>query len=497
MPPLLVPSAHLGRRLGLLTAVGLAWLAATLVAGQRGQVRSQVSNGLDQVRELATKITSPFTVATVGDIIEMRPIADFEDPAFQAAIRIVKAADVGAANVENSIAELSAYAGRSRGSVGTKEVAGDIKAMGFKMVNRANNWFVTEAMRQTNSLFEAAGVVHVGSGRDLQEARAARYLETSKGRIGMVGMVSTGYNPGLEKAASYASGTDPGTPGTNPIRVTRYTVVTPAQFAALRNVRDALYQQRDTLSNAVPAIALDEPADRLQLADGRFKLGTTAGAYSYAMNPSDVDETMRSIRNGKIYADFMIATIHCHDGPSSMQRVHFAEYPADHLVELAHRSIDNGADIFFAHGEHVVGGVEIYKGRPIFYGLSNFIYQLPLVGSAEGQSPAETAAGGRTNAEDNSQRWAFVTEPDNMEGLLATSRFEGGRLAEVRVYPVDLRGDAPVSRKAIPYLAEGAFAKRVLERVQERSKPFGTRILIEGSVGVIRVPPLVTNSGVR
>jgi len=41
---------------------------------------------------------------------------------------------------------------------------------------------------------------------------------------------------------------------------------------------------------------------------------------------------------------------------------------------LAHIMIDNGADIIIGHHPHVVQGIEIYNGKPIFYSLGNFIF---------------------------------------------------------------------------------------------------------------------------
>jgi hypothetical protein len=35
-------------------------------------------------------------------------------------------------------------------------------------------------------------------------------------------------------------------------------------------------------------------------------------------------------------------------------------------------------DMYVAHGDPSLHGVEIYKGRPIFYSLGNFIFQSPL-----------------------------------------------------------------------------------------------------------------------
>ena len=275
---------------GLLIIAGLMYMGGARVMGAwtqgiGGQGSQVPAPGKGQERELANKITAPFTVATVGDIIEMRPISQFADPDFQSALQIVRDADVSAANLESSIADLSQFVSSRKGSVGTKEVAMDIRSMGFKMINRANNWFFVEGMPSTNSYLDAAGIVQVGSGKDLEDARAARFLETPKGRVGMVGMVSVGFNPTADKAATYPQGNAPGNPGVDPVNVTRYTVVTPEELEALRKVRNAVYQHRTEVTNPIGPIPTNEPTDRLQLFGEWFKAGTTPGDYSYTMNP--------------------------------------------------------------------------------------------------------------------------------------------------------------------------------------------------------------------
>lgn len=51
-----------------------------------------------------------------------------------------------------------------------------------------------------------------------------------------------------------------------------------------------------------------------------------------------------------------------------------AEHPAPWQVDLAHFTIDQGADLVVGHHPHVLQGAEIYKGRPIAYSLGNFIF---------------------------------------------------------------------------------------------------------------------------
>jgi hypothetical protein len=46
----------------------------------------------------------------------------------------------------------------------------------------------------------------------------------------------------------------------------------------------------------------------------------------------------------------------------------------------------------------------------------------------------------------------------------------------------------PGSQLGIPKKPTPAIAKRILDEVIEYSKPFGTKILVEDGVGVIRIP---------
>ena len=58
-----------------------------------------------------------------------------------------------------------------------------MRAMGIRIVNRANNHTGDngdEGMFETNALLDQVGIVHAGTGRNLEEARDAAYLMTPK-----------------------------------------------------------------------------------------------------------------------------------------------------------------------------------------------------------------------------------------------------------------------------------------------------------------------------
>lgn len=50
---------------------------------------------------------------------------------------------------------------------------------------------------------------------------------------------------------------------------------------------------------------------------------------------------------------------------------------------LAHLLIENGADAVIGHHPHVIQNMEVYKGKPIFYSLGNFIFD--QIGEKENQ----------------------------------------------------------------------------------------------------------------
>jgi poly-gamma-glutamate synthesis protein (capsule biosynthesis protein) len=208
------------------------------------------------------------------------------------------------------------------------------------------------------------------------------------------------------------------------------------------------------------------------------------------MNADDVREILRSVRNGKQYADFMIATIHTHDLDSSLVKAHHGEDPPDFVKELAHQAIDNGADAWVGHGMHVLRGIEIYKGKPIFYGLAEFFRQMDWTiypGRPENDM---------TEAEMASRNWGpLIGTAINYDAVLTQSRFDKGRLQEIRLYPIVGGYDGPVSKRGVPKIAAGADARRILEKLQALSKPFGTTIAIDGSVGVIRLTTTTTSAG--
>jgi poly-gamma-glutamate synthesis protein (capsule biosynthesis protein) len=473
----------MSRAICLALLLGLSGLAV----GQAAQAQFPARN---PAAEIATKITAPFTVATVGDIIMPLPLIR-SDPRFIDLIHRIRGADVGFANMESSLVDLKTFEGPVTGTIAPIETGVAIKAMGINLMNRANNHTLDggiAGMVSTDDALDRLGIVHAGTGRNLQDARAPKFLETPKGRVGLIGMFSIedvgNFGPTYTKTeATVLNGTLGGAAGIDPLHLTTFHVVSAEQLMQLKAIA-ASYGLRDRASATGPA-----GQDRFRFFDEWYEAGADPGALHYDMDAGDVKDILASIRNGKIAADFVIATIHAHQTPrycgncaaggaGSGMKEAADHYPPEFLVKLAHESIAAGADMFVTHGVHALAGVEIYRGRPIFYGLSNFVFQFAL------------QAGTSYDVLANFGRMSALQDPATQEALLATSRYENGRLVEVRLYPVDLGGTRrPLSSMGVPETPAPEIARRILAAVQEYSKPFGTRIDIDGGVGVIRVAP--------
>lgn len=478
------------RRSVVFSLVGLAGtiVTAPIVIGQM-----QAPPARDPAKELALKIKAPFTLASAGDLLQFAPISHFTDPGFQNTIKIVRDADAAVANMEANIVDMIHFEGPLGNVTAPREVAADVKALGFDLVNRANNHTFdsgVEGMFATQNLLEEAGLVHAGTGKNLEAAREARYFQSSKGRVGVVGMYST--SGGNTRAASYRLGNTGGEAGLNPLRVSSSLTVTAEQMAALRQVRDAIYTQRSQVSFPVPQVSANEPKDRLQLFGTSYRVGPNPGTLTYTINQEDLRDILRSVRNGKFQSEFMIVTIHAHEAASAVEMGLFSDRPPDFLIELAHKAIDNGADAFVGHGPHVLRGVEIYKGKPIFYGQGEFVRQIHrgvanlnrysavnLDPYTTEKTAAELVFESRTNQP--------LMQPENFEGLLAESKYDGGRLVEVRLHPTLAGYGQTMSEMGVPRTPTADEARKLLEKLQTLSKPFGTTIAIEGNTGVIRV----------
>ena len=83
-------------------------------------------------------------------------------------------------------------------------------------------------------------------------------------------------------------------------------------------------------------------------------------------NGYDIANLQSAVRAASALADFVVVTIH--------MGVEKATQPRASDIARAHALVDAGADVVFGHHTHVLQPLQIYKDRPIFFGLGNFVW---------------------------------------------------------------------------------------------------------------------------
>jgi poly-gamma-glutamate synthesis protein (capsule biosynthesis protein) len=269
-------------------------------------------------------------------------------------------------------------------------------------------------------------------------------------------------------------GPTPGRPGVSAIRLRQIDVMTAEEMALLRRLRTG------------------SDGSALKLFGRAFEEGPTRG-YRHEMDAHDLADFLASVRQGKQSSDLLIAMVHAHE----TGRGGYPEPPSAFLKDLACAAIDAGADVVSVSGIHHVGPVDLYRGRPVFYGLGNFIWSdvqeyLPaelfdlnrdLLAKALEHPERATAAD--LNAVINAD---YFAHQEVFETVLPIIRFDGSELLDVTLHPVDLGYGDRLTSSGIPRLAGPDQAARILHRIREASASYGceNEMEIESGVGKLR-----------
>lgn len=204
------------------------------------------------------------------------------------------------------------------------------------------------------------------------------------------------------------------------------------------------------------------------------------------MYQPDVQRNLQSIREARRMADWVIFSIHSHEGGRSKDE------PSEHIQKLAHMAIDAGADVVVGQGPHRDRGIEIYNGKPIVYSLGNFIAQNDLVERLPHDAMARFGLGHENCAADfyearSASRRAGTTIGPGWWSAIPIMFFKGKVLREIKLYPFELGFGLSRAQSGRPLLAKGEVARKALENFQNLSQPFDTVIEIKEEMGVIQV----------
>ncbi|MEZ4569549.1 MAG: CapA family protein [Thermomicrobiales bacterium] len=432
------------------------------------------------------------SIALTGDSAIMRGgIAGSAEQPIRRLVERLRQADVAFTNLEVLANDFQGYPAQETGGdhmAGHAWVLDELIEMGFDLFATATNHtldYSIEGLLAMMAALEERGVKYAGVGRNLGEARMPAYFDSPRGSVALISCCST-FKRGQQAGAQRPD--MQGRPGINPLRFTTTYRVKPDQLAAIQQIAEDLgfekrRQEGIELGFSFPP---DDP-ERFPFGDMHFRAGD-APATERALDELDVEQIAAWVRDARLRADRVIVSLHAHE-PGETK-----EEPAGFIREFSRRMIDEGADIIAGHGPHLLRGIEIYRGKPIFYSLGNFIDQHDLIYKHPadayekfrldpGATPAEMA---RSRNKDDTG--GFVADRRYWQTVVPVCQFEGDRLARIEILPVSLGQRAAPQRRGRPGLAEGNEAREILSDLVRLSEPFGTHIEMPGDYAEIRLP---------
>ncbi len=269
---------------------------------------------------MTTAEANEVTLMAVGDV---GPIHEPMDQYGVLAKPILNTADLRFGQCERVYSErgyMQVHSGGAHSRV-KPELASIFTDLNLDIVSLASNHAMDwgeEAMLDTKALLEKKGIIVIGAGYNIDEARRPAIIERKGVKIGFLAYCSVlreGYPAGPHKA------------GVAPLRANTY------------------YEPREYQAGAPPKVVTVPLKE-------------------------DVDAMVADIKALKAQVDSVVVSIHW--------GIHFIpKTVADYQVTAAKAAFDAGADLILGHHAHVPKAIGVFDGKACFFSLSNFVMSAP------------------------------------------------------------------------------------------------------------------------
>ncbi|NLN19692.1 MAG: CapA family protein [Firmicutes bacterium] len=418
-------------------------------------------------------------VATGDSLITRRLPGQDED--FRRLAELIGQAQVRFTNLETVIRRSEGFPSAQSGGTWTSappEVLEDLRAYGFNLVNWATNHTLDYSyggLEATARYLQEYGFIAAGAGADLAEASEPKYVECSGGRVALIAATASFHESWMAGAQRYDM---VGRPGINPLR---HRTIYRISAEKMENLK------------AIAAVSRINAARELSVKNG-FQTPDEEGVFRFGQHvftlatpdepegeytspdPRDLKRMFRMIDEAKRQSDVVLISLHAHEFKGGDN-----DLPADFLRQFARACIDRGAHAFLGHGPHLVRGIEIYKNRPIFYSLGNFIFQSDTVTHLPsdyyekyGLGPEHTTSDA-LDARSHGDTRGYAANPKIWTSIVPVWEMENGELTALTLYPISLGFGLPRYLRGWPKLTDDVT---VLEHINRLSAEFGTRFEI-------------------
>jgi len=383
-----------------------------------------------RITELLKEEPGDLSITAVGDMIFNHPITQLPQPERAGLFRLMQEADLAYGNMEFSLNDRPELQRPFYNFRAPRDFRWELARTGINLVSQANNHaldFGPEGLKECLQALDQANITHAGAGTTLAEAHAPGTLELAghKTRVALL---------------SYM----------------RYWT--------------AKYRSKD--ANA-PSLATIDPAVILVAREG--KVEAVEGPLE-----ADVKTMEDEVVLARRHADLLLVSLHNHD--VTHHRAYGIQDTTPPNEEIMfRRAVEAGADFVLGTGPHVLRGIEIYKGRPIFYSLGDFIYQY--------RTPERIPADLLHQRDIEMPRPANVSVWDRRESqevlqtVMVRMVTNQGKLKRIQLLPITIDDEGPLY--GVPRLASTQRGAEILALMQKLSAPYGTKIVIKGWYGEV------------
>ena len=474
------------------------------------------------------------TVALTGNTYLAQSISRSINPGFLSLVDLLRSADVALTNLECAIPDPTdspafvAGAGWAATYMeGRRQMVEELKFLGFNVVCAANNHvadFGISGIMSTIRQLRDAQMPFTGIGASLTEATQPAYVDTPSGlRVAIIVACDWGPRGGLGLGFPWPSRDMPSDdappfrprPGVNLLRYDVVSHVSPDQLRQLRQISKDLGWEDDKIARR-NGFRIDHPLvgmvtnvgvevdteDQFWFFGRKYVTSDRPGHHTFACQ-EDVDRLCRYIREARRQADVVLVGLH--------DQSHGDDAPG-HVKTFAHDAIDAGADVYFSNGGQL-RGIEVYKSKAIIYGVPTFFLQtqavtnVPSSGMERFGLPPYSTAADFLDAREQSRYRAFKEAiggherlPDLLAPTVHLCRFDHkAKLQAVEIQPLVAFGGTilhqdeqlkiPRFRRGLPMMpdAKSPVSERVVGRVLEASKQFGTPVAMRNGRGVVEI----------
>lgn len=354
------------------------------------------------------------TVMAVGDLVLDEPNPDFY---FEPSTEVLQSADltIGQIEVPHTTSTESAAVDIPAPPAEPAHIAAIARA-GFDVGTIAGNHAYdcgTQGVADTIRLCREAGIVPTGTGLSLDEAWTPAIVERGGKRIAVMSVNCVG------PRESWATSKKAGSAYVNVL--THYE-----------------------LDSANP--------------------GGPPSVYSFC-EPKSLRNFIANVERTREQADIVIVALHKGLG-------HMRADLADYEYEVARAAVDAGADAVISHHAHIMRGIEIYKGAPIFHGLGNFVTVTQALSSGDENSPERQAWAKRRKKlfgfEPDPSMPTYAFHPESRNTAIAVLEISADGGVEGSFIPCWIDDDA----RPVPH-GNDETGRRVADYIEEITREVG------------------------